>query len=483
MKNDIPYISDPMLFGEWYDISWFHACYVHGLAFTIRERLGYGLSRIVGEQEGAVQRIYFSRKEWTQIGETYLAEVIEDPTKLEILLKDVREASDALTAFSHDLENKNCTDASSDDVLLALEDFHRLHHEVWALGMVPNVLDLENDVMRTYLKKWLLDHGTKEDDMLSVFQDLVTPSELSMAQKEERAMLELAQHEQGDNVLKKHWETYRWLQYGWTGPALSLEYFEDVHTRLLEEGNAKEYLDEQVQKDTALLFRKDQILRQLAIDEKKQLFQLYEELLFMKSYRMDAIFYSYVAIEPCLKRIAKDYFLSMKQIYTCYLPWLIDMIRSNTFHPDYLNTLGRYSAQYLEDGQLKLLVGDEAEAFMKPIHALMPAPPEANEIKGECAFPGFVHGKVCIVNRTSEMEKFEEGNILVSNVTDPSLLPIMKKASAFVTNMGGLTCHAAIVSRELGIPCIIGTKIATKVLKDGDMVEVDAGKGIVKKIL
>ena len=58
----------------------------------------------------------------------------------------------------------------------------------------------------------------------------------------------------------------------------------------------------------------------------------------------------------------------------------------------------------------------------------------------------------------------------------------MRRAKAIITDEGGLTCHAAIISRELGIPCIIGTKIATKVLKDGDMVEVDANKGIVKKI-
>ena len=58
----------------------------------------------------------------------------------------------------------------------------------------------------------------------------------------------------------------------------------------------------------------------------------------------------------------------------------------------------------------------------------------------------------------------------------------MKKAAAIVTDDGGLTCHAAIVARELKTPCVVGTKIATKVLKDGDMVEVDANKGIVKKI-
>ena len=67
-------------------------------------------------------------------------------------------------------------------------------------------------------------------------------------------------------------------------------------------------------------------------------------------------------------------------------------------------------------------------------------------------------------------------------MTRPEFLPLMKKAKAIITDEGGITCHAAIVSRELGIPCIIGTKIATKVLKDNDLVEVDAEKGIVRKI-
>ncbi|HLC48700.1 MAG TPA: PEP-utilizing enzyme, partial [Candidatus Norongarragalinales archaeon] len=80
----------------------------------------------------------------------------------------------------------------------------------------------------------------------------------------------------------------------------------------------------------------------------------------------------------------------------------------------------------------------------------------------------------------SDLPKMGEGDILVAQATNPDVVPAMKKAAAIVTNTGGITCHAAIVSRELGIPCIVGTKIATDVLKDGMVVEVDATKGIVK---
>ena len=80
------------------------------------------------------------------------------------------------------------------------------------------------------------------------------------------------------------------------------------------------------------------------------------------------------------------------------------------------------------------------------------------------------------------MHKISVGDILVSPMTRPDFVPAMKKAVAFITDEGGITCHAAIVAREMKKPCIIGTKIATQLLKDGMEVEVDANKGIVKII-
>ncbi len=76
----------------------------------------------------------------------------------------------------------------------------------------------------------------------------------------------------------------------------------------------------------------------------------------------------------------------------------------------------------------------------------------------------------------------KRGDILVAATTGPEIMAACQRAGAIVTDEGGITSHAAIVSRELNIPCIIGTKIATKVLKDGQLVEVDAEKGVVKII-
>ena len=104
------------------------------------------------------------------------------------------------------------------------------------------------------------------------------------------------------------------------------------------------------------------------------------------------------------------------------------------------------------------------------------------EIKGRSAFYGKARGKVVIVKSVSDLNKVKKGDILVSITTHPDYVPAMQKAKAIVTDEGGITCHAAIVSRELKKPCIVGTKIATKVLKDGDLVEVNADKGAVEII-
>jgi phosphohistidine swiveling domain-containing protein len=110
------------------------------------------------------------------------------------------------------------------------------------------------------------------------------------------------------------------------------------------------------------------------------------------------------------------------------------------------------------------------------------------ELKGTIANPGKARGMVVIVpiedlESLQRIEKrFKKGNILITPMTQPNTVVLMEKAAAIVTDEGGLTSHAAIVSRELGIPCIVGTLHATEVFKDGDVVEVDAEKGVVRKL-
>lgn len=100
-------------------------------------------------------------------------------------------------------------------------------------------------------------------------------------------------------------------------------------------------------------------------------------------------------------------------------------------------------------------------------------------LKGETASGGVYSGKVKVVHDVSELNKIEKGDILVTRMTNPDMVVAMQKAGAIITDEGGMTCHAAIVSREMGIPCLVGTEHATEVLKEGEMITVHADRGIV----
>ena len=95
------------------------------------------------------------------------------------------------------------------------------------------------------------------------------------------------------------------------------------------------------------------------------------------------------------------------------------------------------------------------------------------------ASTGTAIGPVKICKTLADIAAVKEGDVLVASMTRPEYVPAIKKACAIITDEGGITCHAAIVSRELGKPCVIGTKVATRVLKDGDEVEVKANHGVV----
>ena len=193
------------------------------------------------------------------------------------------------------------------------------------------------------------------------------------------------------------------------------------------------------------------------------------------------------AMEPVFKKFLEEKFLHLKNKTRFILPeevWsgeikkgnFVDKIMSRK--KGFIYYRGKVYTGNLEENldALGIILEDKKSAVSGK------AIVSRNQIKGQIAYKGKVTGKVKIVSSIKDLPKVGCEDILVAAMTMPKYLPAMKKAAAFVTDEGGITCHAAIVSRELKIPCIIGTKIATKVLRDGDLVEVDAERGTVKII-
>lgn len=140
-----------------------------------------------------------------------------------------------------------------------------------------------------------------------------------------------------------------------------------------------------------------------------------------------------------------------------------------------------FSVNIIKNMKPKWLIGKEAKEFIKNNNLTLNIS-GIKEIKGQVASKGLVRGHVKICLTSTEINKIKNGDILVTAMTTPDFVPAMRRAAAIITDEGGITSHAAIVARELNKPCIIGAKIATKILHDGDLVEVDANKGIIRKI-
>ncbi|MBI4087072.1 hypothetical protein HY416_03800 [Candidatus Kaiserbacteria bacterium] len=138
----------------------------------------------------------------------------------------------------------------------------------------------------------------------------------------------------------------------------------------------------------------------------------------------------------------------------------------------------------IHDGVLDIVSGSKAKENIEQLHMKETSnvQKDTQEVVGKQACAGKANGHVRICLTATDAEAVREGDILVCSMTTPDYVPAMKRAGAIVTDEGGLLCHAAIISRELGKPCVIATRIATTVFKTGDEVEVDADKGIVRKV-
>jgi len=190
-----------------------------------------------------------------------------------------------------------------------------------------------------------------------------------------------------------------------------------------------------------------------------------------------------------LKKISSQFQVPYKYLVHYSLEEILAVFDGARVNKGIIAKRKRFYVVYVLNKRMYSIAGEEAVSFIKSVRAHDQS--NITELKGQIAQRGKAIGKAKVItvnlNRYDKVAQFidemKQGQILVAETTEPSIIMACKKASAIVTNQGGMMSHAAIVAREMGIPCVVGTKIATKVFKDGDLIEVDADKGVVRKIL
>ncbi len=307
----------------------------------------------------------------------------------------------------------------------------------------------------------------------SELYNLTHPKELSEINNAHKILLDEAINP-GSVNFKEFSKNYFWLKTDFMkAEELTPESFKELITKEKKKGLEKIRLEiEKINLEYTMIKEKQKKLKNYETKE----VELLREFVGWADYRKTGMMKSFYYILKTMDEVSKRLKISRELTNYYLFSELIESIKKGktTVSTEKLENRKNSFAYIDSKGRVEWF-GKDAEEIN------LACQKESKLVKGTCACKGKVKGKIKIVLDPLKTN-FKQGEILVTSMTRVEYIPFMRKAAAVVTNEGGIACHAAIISRELNIPCIIGTKNATKSLKDGDKVEVDADKGVVRKI-
>lgn len=310
--------------------------------------------------------------------------------------------------------------------------------------------------------------------------------------REERAFLKLALARQQkrpnlSKLINIHLKKYAiigargyWWNLAWTK--------KDIERRLtdffIQKKNPRRELSHlnQVRKERTIA--RMRLLKELRVANESSLYKtivLAQDFAYLRTWRTDVIYGAGYRARNLFAEIARRAQIDKNDLKFLAFQEVIELARNKTLPVAY-QELKKRKKMYAAIGLKNYYEIFSDKKTCQKLKNLVAEKKIENAIKGMVAFSGLVQGRVKLVLTGEDIKKVKRGDIMVAVMTFPNFVPAMEKAAAFVTDEGGILCHAAIVSREMKKPCVIGTKIATKVLKDGDWVEVDAIKGTVRLI-
>lgn len=467
---------------------------------------------------------------WMHHGKNQCWEFIMDPDNWEELasaaykklknekefLKAVREkilvGCEKMIEVSEKIHKTDLSKLSKKKLWALFQEYRQKNKDMYVWGVIPVLIDFEITRLSDEVKEIIrekLQKEFKEQFLTDYFITLTTPKEDSFLKLEERSFLNIAKDiiknpEAGelfkkdiaeikdkladfkdiDKKIDEHTENFKWTGYGYLGPVWTKDYYLELFSSFVKQGDDPEKkLREIEEKDATIEKEKKEILNELDFSEDElHLTDSLKEFAFLKLYRKDMQYKSYYHMHNWLEEVSSRFNLTIRQLRHM-VPEEIEAMLLNDKLPDknILDERVKFYTFVLQNQKLFILHGKEAREFYEKTAEKKEAV-DIDELKGDCACQGKAVGVIKLIRTFEDMKKMNKGDILISPATNPNLVPAMKKAGAIVTDEGGITCHAAIVSRELGVPCITGTKLVTRAFKDGDKVDVDATKGIIRRV-
>lgn len=434
---------------------------------------------------------------------TWLTEIIESrPEYFEKKYQEFRDVSEDIREIFLQVRKDGVNNMSSEDITTLFDTIYELGNRQYGYALAPEALDVLNE--QDYFDRL---PGVPDDEKAHVLEEISLPEESSFLEKEhldlisiviaihEGHLIEATLDELDDkmkDMLASHAEKFFWVQNSFSGAKmLDEEYFFEKAKELAKEKTTKQLKEEQEFLQDKKRHRHEAIKnleeKYAFSHETKSFFHLVRMLSFIQDMRKENIMRLAFVIDAVLHEAERRFDVPFEDLDS----YNVDEVKNlyleeqKVSKEDLAARQTSVSISRLVNGEItnEMYYGDEGEEIIQGFLEKQRGQARNQELKGFIASRGDVKrvkGKVRIVFDPSN-DEFHQDEILVAGMTRPEYVGLMKKAKAIITNEGGITSHAAIVSRELKKPCIIGTKVATDVLKDGDEVELNLEDGSIHK--
>ncbi len=477
---------------------------------------------------------YFDKQDAYEVGEHLVNKFLADIDFMEEVNEKIRYFADRLVETVGKIPEENLNKLSAEKLWQHYRGHEDLHWEYYQWGWIPVAADMFGDNLTERGKQILREQKVPADKIEEYLALLTQPEKPSRLKEEQDNLMGIGIKVQADVAqfclfkelfrkfkeedvkffglythseeyekkfeevvrsltnkirpdilagLQQHYAKYFYTKFIYTEEqgVYNFEHYLKELVRLVNgDHNLAEAHKNQEAELAAVQERRRELIAKLKLPEKLvRFFSAWGDFMVTKIYRRYAQLFALYKTTFMLEEIARRIGLTLKETRFMTSREIEAALLKGEINRPEIKARADYGLYYTAKDTEVYYSGEAARNIVSK-YIQKSINKDVAELHGQCGCRGHAQGPVKIVNVPADMAKMKPGDILVFVSTQPDLLPAMKKAAAFVTDQGGVTSHAAIVAREMGTPCVIATKIATQVLKDGDKVEVDADKGIVK---
>jgi len=442
---------------------------------------------------------YYNEEDMTRLRKSFVEKINSDPMFITKFEADWRVLVDNFNDKCRKIDNTVLSGLSDAQLLKLYNELYKSYIREYAVAMgLLESFSMQVDLffrpeLENAIKGKVKDFNAAYSLLLSPVDDSFINREFNRRLKILQAMNEGVSDEEINGMLDAHAKRYFWIENNYAKmKVLKKEYFMEKIQQELKLGiDPDKEMKKMENQLKGTIAKKEQIIAELKLNENlKSIIKGVEVLARMQDDRKRCVLVSNHYQKLFMDEIGKRLGLNEAEMDYTIFPELEGLFAEKAGKgADDEPCTEIDKKRYAERKKASLCIETvdgyelfEGDTALDVFNEVFDIKAEAEEVKGTCASVGKVTGVVKIVRKTHDLASVNKGDILVASMTRPEMVVAMEKASGIITDEGGATCHAAVISRELKIPCITSTKTATKVFKNGDIVELDADKGIARKI-